>query len=366
MFKSSRFNSKQLNSFSAPYDDGRKGPTEVIDLTDGGNVSTGSYNSNVVNGNDSATNILNSCSASGGSMLSLPGQADFASQRAMAIRRKKEKDKHITSPFKKNKHLPPQQQESLSPAHRAHLTESPADYNFSSKKVPSSAFYNGKHNGFIRSSALLSPTKLAIYRTQGTNSKDSPEQKHEHKSGHARPKHKKVRLRMDLDGWPSSSDTSDEGSSPKINKKFRSEKDSTTQFFSNESDCGTSRSISGHISPKYNGDQTYRSEEWRSPDLLQGFDSCRNSAVSMSFRPTTNNSFSVSSPYLEGISTREVSVENGISQDQSQNLSSSFMDCEFLELPSRRRNYQEESSAGLAAVPNTSGRPSIANSGKSL
>lgn len=203
MFKSSKSFRKHFKKVSDARSD-RESP-ELVDLT---NIDDGplveSCEKNEIDGNNDTVRNTG---------LSLPGQSNFAQERVMAVRRKKEKDRCHLSPFKSKGGLSPWKKNSNSLPRENVLLGSLSGSSVSemtsvSSSYASSSHDNGKHCGFVRSSSLLSPTKLAIYSKPSSGQCDFLGRKVK-RSDSPPCRKKRARVRLDQEGWPSSSDSSD-------------------------------------------------------------------------------------------------------------------------------------------------------------
>ena len=214
MFKSSRFHTSRLTNFSTATNNTRT--AECIDLTE----QDDSFCTDTTHSNAESASGVNNGESPRSSILSLPGQSDFALQRARAIERKKQKDRYKHSPFKPTSNNSPGKRMNHLNVPERNLFGSPHSSScpdLPSAGSPTTSLNTARqHNGFVRSSALLSPTKLAIYRTQHSGS-------NEQKQKVSRGQQKRARMRVDDDCWPSSSGSSDEEILSTSNKRIRSD-----------------------------------------------------------------------------------------------------------------------------------------------
>ncbi|XP_052797578.1 uncharacterized protein LOC128229798 [Mya arenaria] len=91
--------------------------------------------------------------------LPLPGQSDFALRRAEALKSKKQKEKLKSSPFKRPK---------VNIASTCTFNNSYGDSKMKSAGELSDSNMNRPVNGFVKSSTLISPTKLSIHMKKST------------------------------------------------------------------------------------------------------------------------------------------------------------------------------------------------------
>lgn len=204
MFKSSKSFRKHFKKVSDARSN-RQSP-ELVDLTniDDGPSMESCKESEIDGNNDTVRNTG----------LSLPGQSNFTQERVMAVQRKKEKDRCHLSPFRSKGGLSPWKKNSNSLPRENILLNSLSGSSVSemtsvSSSYASSSHDNGKHCGFVRSSSLLSPTKLAIYSKPSSGQCDFLGRKVK-RSDSPPCRKKKARVRLHHEGWPSSSDSSDD------------------------------------------------------------------------------------------------------------------------------------------------------------